>query len=81
MSMCSQLAANNTTQIMRVLAALQAGRALTSLDAIREFGTTRLAARIYELRQRGYPIEDEIIEVKTSDNGTARVARYRLKVR
>lgn len=43
----------------RVLAALQAGRRISPLDALRLFGTFRLAARISELRQEGHPIETE----------------------
>jgi len=45
------------TQKSRILSALNKGKALTALDAVFEFGTTRLGARIYDLRRRGYKIQ------------------------
>ncbi len=46
------------TQEAMILEALQAGRELTPLDSLREFGCLRLAARIYDLRQAGHRIEE-----------------------
>lgn len=48
-------------QTLKVLRALQE-RPLTPLDALRDLGVGRLAARVNELREAGYPV----------------VARYRL---
>lgn len=50
---------------------------ITALDALREVGTMRLAARIFDLRRAGHAIDDETVTVSTRD-GTARVKRYRL---
>lgn len=57
-----------------ILAALKRGP-LTPLEALERFGCFRLAARIDELRQRGYPISVERAEL---ENGK-KVARYRLR--
>lgn len=59
-----------TAQIRR---ALDAGRKLTPLDALRDFGCFRLGARIYDLKQSGYPVERRMVE---TDEGK-RVAEYR----
>jgi len=37
---------------------------LASIDALRLFGCWRLAARIYELRKRGYVIKTETVSTK-----------------
>lgn len=64
------------SQNAEVLARLELGP-LTPLEALRELSVMRLGARIHELRQDGYPIEREMIRVKTKA-GWARVARYSL---
>lgn len=61
-----------------VLAALRAGQRLTSLDAWRAFGTSRLAADIHELRRMGWPIEAETLEASTRADRHSRIARYYL---
>ena len=43
-------------QNKEVLAWLKKGKTLTPLDALTRFGCFRLAARIYELKQAGWPI-------------------------
>ena len=40
----------------RILAYLQEHKQLTSMEAVRLFGTTRLGARIFELREEGHKI-------------------------
>ena len=47
------------TQSEAILQHLQAGNVLTPLDALNKFGCFRLAARIIELRRRGYNIVTE----------------------
>ena len=47
---------------------------ITAIDALREAGCFRLAARISDLREAGYDIKSEMIAL---DNGK-RVARYTL---
>jgi hypothetical protein len=60
------------TQNEQILAALKRGP-LTQADAVERFQCYRLAARILELRERGYPIAAERVVA----NGT-QFARYRL---
>ena len=45
------------TQNEQVLAWLKQGKTLTPLDALDHFGCFRLSARIYELKELGWPIE------------------------
>ena len=64
------------TQADAILSYLQDGCALTPAEALRRFGCARLAARIWELRQAGYDIRDDLIEVDTQHGGKAHVAAY-----
>ena len=66
------------TVVAAILSALEGGRALTSGDAWREFGTSRLASFVHVLKRRGWPIVAEEVEVSSRDGRVARVARYRL---
>lgn len=61
------------TQTDQILAALQRGP-ITALDALRDFGCFRLAARINDLRRAGHQITTHTIEAP----GGAKVAQYRL---
>ena len=61
------------SQNQAILQHLQAGHALTHKDAMRMFGCSRLAARINDLRMRGYHIVTEFIA-----DGRKRFARYRM---
>ncbi|WP_261997410.1 helix-turn-helix domain-containing protein [Stenotrophomonas sp. Ste96] len=60
-----------------VLEALEAGQSLTQAEALREFGTLRLAADVHALRRAGWPIITTDTEVPTR-RGTSRVATYHL---
>lgn len=51
---------------------------ITPLEAERHIGCMRLGARIWDLRNDGYNIVSEIVEVETRNGGKARVARYRM---
>jgi len=62
------------TQTEAIRAHLEAGRDLTPLDALDQYGVFRLAARIDELRHDGLDIET-IIEKR----GRKRYARYKLR--
>ena len=62
------------SQNQQVLARLKSGP-LTSLQAIRELGVTRLSARIYDLGWEGHRIEWEWATVRTR-HGKTRVKRY-----
>lgn len=62
------------TQTTTILRALREGRKLSPLEALREFGCMRLGARIWDLKQAGYPIERS-----WGTDGEKRWAEYRLR--
>jgi hypothetical protein len=64
-------------QCRDVLSWLQERGPLTPLVAQRELGVGRLAARVLELREMGYPIRAELVQKRTRA-GRARVAEYRI---
>jgi hypothetical protein len=55
-----------------VLEYLKSGKILTPIDALNLFGCFRLAGRIYELKDKGWPIKCERREV---DSGK-RIGHY-----
>lgn len=61
------------SQSDQILKALERGLAITPIGALRRFGCLRLAARIQDLRARGYNITTETAKA----NGKS-FARYRL---
>jgi len=65
---------NSHSQCAAILAALQDGKAVTPIDALRDYGCFRLSARIKDLRDAGHDIET-LTEAK---NGK-RYARYVLR--
>lgn len=62
------------SQCDTILGWLKLGRCISSLDALHRFGCFRLAARIAELRERGYSIDSSIVETRTGK----RLAVYKL---
>jgi len=56
-------------------------RGITPQIAIEKFGCLRLSGRIWELRQDGYKIVTNIIEVPNRYGETCRVAQYKLTER
>ena len=68
------------SQNKRILAYLKSGRKLTPLEALYEFGTMRLSARIYDLRDQGEMIESKTIEITSPSvlAGKKHVAQYSL---
>lgn len=66
-------------QTTRLLDWLAAGNSINPLDSWRFLGIYRLSARIHDLKQQGWDIKTERIEVKSEISGaTARVAQYSL---
>lgn len=55
-----------------ILEYLLAGNSITPLEALQKFQCFRLSGRIYDLCQRGFPINTTMIKV-----GNKRVASYR----
>lgn len=62
-----------------ILEHLAAGEKLTPADAFRLTGSTRLSARIYDLRRDGYVINTERITVRNRFGRTATVAQYSME--
>lgn len=62
-----------------ILEHLAMGEKLTPADAFRLTGSTRLSARIYDLRCDGYVINTEMITVRNRFGRTATVAQYSME--
>ena len=54
---------------------LKTGQAITPLDALNMYGCFRLGARIFDLKERGYPIEKTMIH-----NNGKKYASYKLVI-
>ena len=67
------------TQEERVLRFWKTRKGITQLQANQYLGVSRLAAVIFDLRQKGYNIESEMVEVTNRWGEKTRVARYYLK--
>lgn len=67
------------TQKQAVLEWLQTGAGITSMEAFRELGVTRLSAIIFNLRKDGHDIEGESIESVSRFGAKVKFTRYRLK--
>ena len=72
------------THKTRLLSYLKEYGSITSLEAIRDLGNTRLSAYIFDLKEEGYNIETESTKVPTrwtKKDGTRKtttVAKYTL---
>jgi len=54
------------SQNEQILQHLKTGKVLTPIEALKEFGCFRLAGRIYDLKQDGWPIHCD--KIKTDSN-------------
>lgn len=71
---------NTTTQTVKLVRRLSTGKNLTVTEARGKFGIARLAARIHELREAGFPIYTNKVTVKAGSNKGRKVTAYRLDV-
>ena len=62
-----------------VLDWLKTGASISSMEAIENFGATRLSAIIFNLRKRGYNIEAVTCEGRDRFGNPMRFARYYLR--
>lgn len=69
---------NRPTQMSEILAYMQAGNRITSMQAIEMFGATRLSAIIFDLRKAGYNIITHDRVGKNRYGGTVTYAEYEL---
>ena len=63
------------THNQQILCHLKAGKTITALEALSAYGSMRLGARIFDLREAGYKVKRQMVDVETRD-GTAHVAKY-----
>lgn len=67
------------TQVSRILDYLQKHKdGITSLEAINNFGITRLASVICTLRHQGFAIESELVPVVNRYGDVCYVSRYKM---
>lgn len=64
------------TQNQQILAYMQTHGSITPKDAEREFACMRLGARIYDLKERGVPIETKIEYCLNKFGKETHYARY-----
>ena len=62
-----------------VLQWLQTHASISSMDAINNFGATRLSAMIFNLRKRGHNIETVMVDGRDRFGNPMRFARYYLR--
>lgn len=68
------------TQIESILTHMQKNRqGITSLQSYNIYNITRLGARIYDLKGKGYNISDRWIEKTNNDGVKTRFKQYYLK--
>lgn len=66
-------------QTERILRHLQTFGAITSLEAIQDYGILRLASRISDLRKEGLPIRREMVSGRNRYGEATSFARYSLE--
>lgn len=69
------------TQTERILRHLQEYGSITTYESFAEYGITRLASRICDLKKDGYPIRREFVEAKNRYGEPVHFARYSLEER
>lgn len=71
---------SSKSQRTKLVRRLSSGKNLTVNEAKSKFGIQRLAARIHELREEGFPIYTNTVVVKGGKNAGKKVTAYRLNV-
>ena len=66
------------SQADRVLQYLEDGNTITTLNAFKELGITRLAARVHELKRDGHNVKKNTISVTNRFDEKCAVAEYYL---
>lgn len=66
------------TQDDRILRHLLENNGITSWEAIKEYGITRLSAVIFRLRKEGHHIKNEMVYSKNRYNEPVHFVRYKL---
>ena len=66
------------TQCERIIRHLEDFDSITDVEALSDYSVRRLAARICDLRKRGYDISTEMVKGVNRYDEPTRYARYRL---
>lgn len=66
---------SRSSQKLAILEYLKAGNRITPLVALDKFKCMRLGGRVFELKQEGYPIKRDMVQVPSGKY----VAEYRLE--
>lgn len=66
------------TQAERVLEYIEQFGSITQIDALKDLGVMRLASRISDLKNLGYPITSKVEAVKNRYNENCYIKRYSL---
>ena len=69
---------NKRSQITDIIAHLRKYKTITSNEAIRRYGATRLSGIIFILKKRGFGIETEIVHGKNRYGNNSPYAIYHL---
>lgn len=64
------------SQTSEIIHHLRKYKSITSMEAIKRYGATRLSGIIYVLKERGFGIETELVEVKNRYGHITRIAVY-----
>lgn len=64
------------SQVSVILDRLLSGKSVTSYEAFKKYGITRLSSVIFMLRNRGYNIKTEIIKSKSRYGNESQYAKY-----
>jgi hypothetical protein len=67
------------SQVEQVLQYLKDFGSITTFESYEQLGITRLPSRIWDLKQQGYQIEDEVVTKKNRYGKTINFKRYKLK--
>ena len=66
------------TQVQEIIDHMTKFGSITTLEAIFNYGCTRLASRIHDIRKMGIIVNVETVAVKNRSGETVHVARYSL---
>ena len=66
------------SQCKRILQYIEENGSISSLEAIQEFGCTRLASRICDIKKMGYTVHKEREKAKNRYGDTVHYVRYRI---
>tara|TARA_R100001224_G_scaffold113356_1_gene98510 strand:- start:914 stop:1192 length:279 start_codon:yes stop_codon:yes gene_type:complete len=70
-----------TKQTARILQYMETHGSITALQAMRDLGIYRLAARIHDLKKLHWVIERDYITVSNRYGGVTQIARYQFGTR